>query len=415
MVFAAIRLDDTSVSLVSHHSCFPSDHHPQKYHSVVRFLLIEICIADCEIAVVHPWEFCLMLRNIDFNISEILYADLLVAGFYILMTILAGIAFIAAINIFRNKPTWGQVRVMGAPFFAFVLIQGVFYLALFEGTIGLIDLIVGVPLWVDLAIFATIILLVLLIFLILFRRSTFKPHLFVALVVVQLGFPGAHLVAYMTEQGAVEIGQRGIVRTLRYGGSLSEVRIQDVDNVAQAIPIIRGVPRTITTVVGNVRFANTFEIGALGDYLTAKRLGSMGYHKLPSKINKIHGIDGIYIKKSPSGTMTELLIVENKVGSSRLSPRQMSESWIMENVEKMRLSSDRQVQTTGDAIFEAMSSNPEIIQRQIWNHNIETGGTVVRKLNQKGKPGDVLYDWSDRFIENTINQRCASGTLMCVP
>jgi len=66
----------------------------------------------------------------------------------------------------------------------------------------------------------------------------------------------------------------------------------------------------------------------------------LGYQKVPSKVGGNRGIDGIFIKRDPTGKLKDVVIVESKVGSSRLgktgSGVQMSKNWILTNLQKLK-------------------------------------------------------------------------------
>lgn len=333
--------------------------------------------------------------------------------FYAVLSVLAISAFIMSIGVFRQRPTWGQARRMGAPFAVFVWIQVVFYLAVIEGSIGIVDLFIRVPIWIDVAFFIIPPFLVSVIFFILSKRSTFKPHLFVALILVQLGIPGAHTVAKAAEQGTVEISQRGIVKILRYGNDFDDLNYRNVDNLTQLVPIVRSLPQSTATIAGTLHFKNTFDIGKLGDFLTARRLTSMGYSKLPSKYNTIHGIDGVYLKETLDGEVKELLIVENKVNKGRLAPGQMTDDWVIQRAEKMLLADDLRVRETGRLLLTTLAASPDIIKKELWHHNLDTGKTIVLNVTPIGKRGEIIREWTDSFIQNTIVSMCRNGTLQC--
>lgn len=58
-----------------------------------------------------------------------------------------------------------------------------------------------------------------------------------------------------------------------------------------------------------------------------------GWSKLSSKIGP-HGIDGLYITKNSSGTVTGVMVAESKFGSSSLTPKQMTHEWISNNIDR---------------------------------------------------------------------------------
>ena len=347
-----------------------------------------------------------------FGISAINLANVLYYGFYGLVAALVLYTLFLSVQVFRRRITWGQARYMGIPFTAFVWIQFVFYLVIFEGAFGVVSLFYNMPFWLDLIIILLIVGVVGYVYVQLTKRATFKPRLFVPLVLIPLGIPGGHLLAELTQIGAVEIVQTGAISFLKKGELHS---LYDVVNVASDDVLkvaasrsqnVQGLARN--TVIGIINFANTHTIGRLGDYLTARRLTGMGYTKLPSKHSVIHGIDGVYVRfQDIDGVSVQnVVVVENKVGTARLASNQMSDIWLKNAAEKLRRSTDAASRRTGQLLGEAMAENPDRITRQLWHHDLVSGKTTVTSLDMIGKVREVEYTWTDHLIENTLRQFC---------
>ena len=139
-----------------------------------------------------------------------------------------------------------------------------------------------------------------------------------------------------------------------------------------------------------VIWQNTQEIGRFGEHWTARNLTAMGYTKLNSKLDEIHGIDGVYIQKNASDNITKIIVTESKVNGSSLnnsqSIKQMSDQWLGERIEKMLVNESSEVRKTG----ELLKNNPQMIEKQLWNINTNTGVVRVDLLddtaNIVGKP-----------------------------
>lgn len=343
-------------------------------------------------------------------------ADLLlvaVYGFYGFLAILLSYSLYKAIEVFRGKISWGKARIMGVPSSIFIWIQAVFYLVLFDATYSLIGLILWTPLWLDLLISLLVIALIWWIFWRLSKRSTFKRHLFIPLVMVPLGIPGAHVVGQLAQTGVIEVSQKVGIGILKYGDSLDGLAIRNVDTLVEAVPIIRHFPRTMKTVAGEVTFKHSFEKGTLGDALTARRFTALGYSKLPSKYNMVNGIDGIFVKRNGAGEIVELVIVETKVDTGRLALKQMTDEWVSTAVTKMRTAADAEVSRTGDLVRTVLLNQPEIVRKELWQHRLSNGSTIVRSVDSTGRPGAILREWSDSFIKNQLLARCRQGVLQC--
>lgn len=184
----------------------------------------------------------------------------------------------------------------------------------------------------------------------------------------------------------------------------------NVDEVAKTWPQIK------QTKVGKIIFNDPLTKGRLGERLTAKRLTGMGYTKLQSKYDEAHGIDGVYIKKT-NKSIEEIIITESKVDRSFLNPgppKQMSDDWIRDRCQKLVQSSDRDAQETGRMILEAMDRNPNVIKRQLWQHDLESGTTVVKDLDLNANVIRQAYRWDDRLIENELKVWCEKGRLQCI-
>ena len=331
-------------------------------------------------------------------------ADWIIIIFYsiLLLLLLSGLLF--AIQAFRGRVSWGQARVMGVSAALFIWIEVIFFLVVFESAFGIVSFIVELPFWVDLLMSLMIFLLIGGIFLKLLKRNTFKPALFLPMVLIPLGIPGVHMVAKIAKVGCVEITQK-------YGMYFVKSSTCKVDAVKQLWPQIK------TTIIGKIKFENSHVKGRLGDRLSALRLTGMGYKKLNSKLNSLHGIDGVYIKKLNNGKIREILIVENKVDGSQLAygpPRQMSDEWVMNNAKKMVNQNNETLRKTGELIINTMNNNPKLMQKQLWKHDLESGYTSVKILGKDAESVMTKSKLKDNMISNELKKWCGKGRIECL-
>lgn len=327
-------------------------------------------------------------------------ANWIIIIFYsvLLLLLLSGLLF--AIQAFRGRVSWGQARVMGVSAALFVWIEVIFFLVVFESAFGIVSFIINLPFWVDILVAFIIFLLIGGIVFKLSKRHTFKPALFLPMVLIPLGIPGVYMVAKIAKVGCVEITQK-------YGMYFVKSKPCKV----------KLWPRAQNTVIGKVTFKNSHVKGRFGDRLSAVRLTGMGYKKLNSKLNSLHGIDGVYIKKFNNGKIREILIVENKVDGSQLSygpPKQMSDEWVIGNAKKMANQNDETLQKTGELIIKTMNSNPTLIQKQLWKHNLESGSTNVKILGKEAESIKTILKWEDGMIANELRKWCNKGRIECL-
>ena len=109
-------------------------------------------------------------------------------------------------------------------------------------------------------------------------------------------------------------------------------------------------------VSGNMNKGNLAE-RLMDDIMTNKK----GYKQLPSKVEGNHGIDGIYVKYDLDGrNIKDLIIGEAKFGKSRLGNtsmgKQMSDSWIEGNINKMLNSSDFETRRAGRNLMDYLNN-----------------------------------------------------------
>ncbi len=300
----------------------------------------------------------------------------------------AMIGLYITIQAFRNKISWGAARYMGIPMTIFAWMTFIYVLVLFEIAYGFVSFILDWPIWIEISLFVVVLVLSLGLYFKLLHREKFKSNLFVALFLVPLGIPGIPTAAKLISRVGPEIITQKVPRVKpRFP---QKVQISDSGWV--------------------VEFPNPHSKGRLGDSLTARRLTARGYEKAISKIDKIHGIDGVYIKYDGNRRLEEILIVENKVDGSQLVGDQMTADWITRNVDKMVAHPDVNVRRTGELI----RRNPGMVRKQLWHHDLGSGRTTISTLDDKARKSWV---GTENYIGRLIRKRCESKnpTILCFP
>ena len=295
-----------------------------------------------------------------------------------------------SVQIFRGRMSWGQARRMGIPMTVFGLMIAIYYLALLEGVYGFVGFILDLPLWIDVLFFLVLLVLSMAVYFKLIHREKFKPALFTAAFLVPLSIPGLHTAA-------------------RLAPSKAPVEI------LQNLPI-----GTFAKKVGDsgyeVKFQNTHEMGRFGDWLTARRLTAQGYKKRDSKLNAVHGIDGVYVRneKDNPQKIQEILIVENKVGNAQLNRPlgQMTDEWINDTVEKMLKNDNDKTRSTGELI----RANPDLVRKELWRHDLDNGSTTISRLD--GEANIVPSSKGmEHYMSSLVRKRCETKqpTIVCLP
>ena len=180
--------------------------------------------------------------------------------------------------------------------------------------------------------------------------------------------------------------------------------------------VLKAGKRVRDSVVGKVFFKSTHLMGRFGDYIAAKRLTAMGYTKLRSKVDDIHGIDGVFVKRNSKGGVDEIIIVENKVNNATLSkgpPKQMSDEWINKKLGEMAKSNNNQTRQTAEIIKNKLATNPDKVKGELWHHNLKTGHTSRSSVDSDGDLGDQIYVWKDVLIKNKLTEWCARDIIIC--
>lgn len=130
------------------------------------------------------------------------------------------------------------------------------------------------------------------------------------------------------------------------------------------------------------RFENPVDKGNYGEAVTKECMEARGYRSLPSKVNGNQGIDHVFVKCNPDGTISEIRLCETKTDTSPYDPNQMSDARIDEQIKRMKASPDPEVRKTA----ELLEKNRRLIKKELWQHNTLTGKTTVSELDGDGTP-----------------------------
>ena len=296
------------------------------------------------------------------------------------------IGLLLAINMFRNSIRWPVARYMGVTAAIFGWMVLIYWLVLFEGVYGIASIILDWPLWMDISLFLTILTLSFFVYFKLLHREKFKPQVFASLFLLPLSIPGIHTTG----------------------------KLFRASEIIRELPAPKlGKPYFQETIVADsgyiVKFRNSHEKGRLGDALTARHLTAKQYDKLNSKLDKVHGIDGVYVRRDHSGKPLDIIIVENKVDSSTLNPGQMSNDWIEERLVRMMKHEDDSLRQTATLI----RTNRNIVRKELWHHNLRSGTTSIFSLDDGGQQTLLR---TKQFLGKQVRVRCETKnpTISCV-
>ena len=307
----------------------------------------------------------------------------LVFIFYAVLIFLGLLGLAIAIQVFRKRLSWGAARRMGIPMTIFFWMNAIYGLILFEGVFGLISIILELPLWTDILIFAVILGITMTIYFRLLHRNKFKPMLFTALFLIPLSVPGIHTTGKMIQK----IAPTAIVKR------------------SESIRLTSTFPQKIDVADSGygIQFPDTHSKGNLGDVLTANRLKSRGYVDAPSKVTQIKGIDGVYLQHDDNGGLAEILVVENKVDTGTLAKGQMTDEWVNNNVVQMVAHPNEAVRHTGQLIRD----NPSLVRKQLWHHDLSSGVTRISSLDGNATKSPVR---SETGIGKQVREICQSNS-----
>ena len=330
--------------------------------------------------------------------------------FYGVWILLAAVGLCLAIQLYRKKRIgWPQARRMGIPMTIFVWMNVTYGLVLLEGAYGLVSVILDLPLLVDIALLLVIFGIAMGLYWKLLHREKFNKAVFTALFLIPLCIPGTHTAARLmpTLDTLAPLTIPGVQAAKKLISS-------DVFEAIKPKKIRRAPQWPQKFEVGDsgyvVEFANPVSKGTFGDALTARRLTAKGYIKLPSKLDGVRGLDGVYVRYDKDN-IQEILIVENKVDGGTLRPGQMTDEWIAERVNKMLLRTNAKVREAGNLI----RSNPDLVRKELWHHDLSSGRTTINTLDPRTNKASQKR--VEKFLSNQVRKRCESlnTKLICLP
>lgn len=174
----------------------------------------------------------------------------------------------------------------------------------------------------------------------------------------------------------------------------------------------------IKTMLGVVLFPTSHAAGKYGDWLTAIYFTRKGCVKRKSKLNAVHGIDGVYVR--PRKRITDhldIFIVETKINSGRLQPDQLSVAGILSRCEDLIASGDDELRATGELVRHAVGRRTlhrvfrilvihDLISGISTRHNVEPNGVKLTKAGQ----------WRNHYdVERTLRAKLRSGKVSLLP
>lgn len=327
------------------------------------------------------------------------FLEYLFGTVWIVAGVLTLIGLFYAVQIYRNKITFGQAKYMGISKVLFSWMNVIYGLVLFEAAYGVVSFFFDLPLWTDISLILLILVLLMMLYRKLKLKETFKPARFKSLFLIPLGIHGPVTVGKMilpTEFPVKKLIQR----------FFKETPTETSSRKAPRYPLRNRVGDSGYEIV----FRDPHSKGRFGDSLTARRLTAQGYRKEPSKLNTIHGMDGVYVQYYDNGSPREILIVESKVDSGKLGAKQMTDERIAELVEKMLAHADTEVRRTGKLIRE----NPGLVRKELWHHYLASGKTTVSRLDAEARETSVK---TYNYIGSATQKRCESSkpTIVCIP
>jgi len=156
------------------------------------------------------------------------------------------------------------------------------------------------------------------------------------------------------------------------GNKLNELRLDEVGQIDVLEPIRRLTGRSSKSVVKETKEIaeitservtrpsikkglSKAEKGRLGEVTAEKTIKRAGYQQLPSKMPGNRGIDGVFVKIAPDGSIQDIIITESKYSSTGRASlavtstkgKQLSQQWIDATINEMLRCSDVSVQQTG--------------------------------------------------------------------
>jgi hypothetical protein len=203
--------------------------------------------------------------------------------------------------------------------------------------------------------------------------------------------------------------------------SVSEQSVNDVD--VAAIPKLADASGAgssgaqfvgihIKTLIGTVVFPTSHDVGRMGDNLSAIYYTRRRYEKWKSKVNQVHGIDGVYVRSNPRNACHwEVVVVENKINTSRYKPYQLSVSGLRSQCEKMLMTMNREVKETAEIVLRALSGEDGFqLLRFVVRHDLRVGVSVRFCVDAEGNALQRHGKWNNeetmkRVLWNAVNKK----------
>lgn len=151
--------------------------------------------------------------------------------------------------------------------------------------------------------------------------------------------------------------------------------------------------------------------GNAGETMMHNWYQNNGWERLNSQIGP-HGIDGLYVKRSPNGQIVDFMVAESKTGFSALgqtnSGRQMSRNWSLQKILALRGKVDQELQTAlgkGDrATVSRCLSELTDLDRIENLHRQGRGRETLHKItlaNESGRPVLRMEFYKLKYVSDT--------------
>lgn len=134
-------------------------------------------------------------------------------------------------------------------------------------------------------------------------------------------------------------------------------------------------------------------IGRIGEMVTAIMMVGGGWRQLPSQVNGIHGIDGIFVRALSRPGTYEACLVETKTSRNgnakrNYDPTQMSNKKVIADLEYLKAEVFNGVpylpHDIADEIIVKLNDNSCFVQKKLFTHDFLTGNTLVYPIDADG-------------------------------
>lgn len=143
-------------------------------------------------------------------------------------------------------------------------------------------------------------------------------------------------------------------------------------------------------------------IGRIGEMVTAIIMVGDGWRQLPSQVNGIHGMDGVFIRKLTKADGCEACLIETKTsrtgnGKRNYDPSQMSNKKVIADLEYLKTEvfngAPYMPHDIADAVIAKLEEGSSYVRKELFVHDLLIGNTLIYPINANGNleesPKDV--------------------------